>query len=84
MPAASSDAALTAAPCINIYPQDVCPCSATAKPLSRKVNFTSVSPLSIFHIPPIQFMPFINHLAEDGQAEYLQQLSRVLNRTTVG
>lgn len=47
MPPASSYATLTAVPCINIYPRDVCPCAA--KPLSRKVKFTSFSPLSIFH-----------------------------------
>lgn len=65
-PAASSDAALSAAPCINIYPRDVCPCSATAKPLSRRVKFTSFSPLSIFQISPIPFMQFISHLTEDS------------------
>lgn len=33
----------------HIYPRDGCPCAA--KPLSRKVKFTSFSPLSIFHNP---------------------------------
>lgn len=65
-PSVSSDAALSAAPCINIYPRDVCPCSATAKPLSRTVKFTSFSSLSIFHISPIPFMQFISHFTEDS------------------
>lgn len=53
--------------CINIYPGDVRPCSATAKPLSRKVNFTSSpSPTpSIFHISTIHFMQFISRLVVD-------------------
>lgn len=80
----SPDAALSAIPLINIYPRDACPCSARAKPLSSKVIFSS-SPqlytLSSFFTSPLHNS---RHSSAKSQrtAEYLQQLSRVLNRAT--
>lgn len=53
MLSAGSYAALSTAPCINMYPRVVHHCSATAGPLSRKVKYASFTPLSIFHISPI-------------------------------
>lgn len=69
---------------INIYPRDVCPCSATAKPLSRKVNFTfpphpSPHPIHISHLS--YTIHAIHQPSRGGAPDYLQQLSRVLNRT---
>lgn len=70
--------------CINIYPGDVCPCSATAKPLSRKVNFT-FPPHPLPHPIHISHLSYTIHAihqpSRGGAADYLQQLSRVLNST---
>lgn len=68
--------------CINIYPRDVCPCSATAKPLSRKVNFTFPlhPPPHPIHISHLSYtIHAIHQPSRGGAPDYLQQLSRVLN-----
>lgn len=70
--------------CINIYPGDVCPCSATAKPLSRKVNFTfpPQPPPHPIHISHLSYtIHAIHQPSRGGAPDYLQQLSRVLNST---
>lgn len=71
--------------CINIYPRDVCPCSATAKPLSRKVNSTSFPHNPPAHSSHISHLSYTFHAIHQppcgGLPDYPQQLSRVLNGT---